>query len=62
MLIISCPGRWIPDELGCSSFARLSELRTVPVDAFDRRFDVWDISAPLSDGCGGPELTEEVMV
>ena len=61
-MLTICHGRWIPDELGCSSFARLSELRTVPVDAFDRRFDVWDISAPLSDGCGGPELTEEVMV
>ena len=54
--------RWIPDELGVSSFARLEQLKTVPVTSFDARFDIWHVEAPLSDGCGGPELPEEVML
>lgn len=54
--------RWVPDDLGVSAFPRLEELRPVPVDSFDRRFDVWVISAPLSEGCGGPELPEEIMI
>ena len=54
--------RWVPDELAPSAFPRLGELRAIPVDSFDQRFDVWEISAPLSDGCGGPELPEEVIL
>lgn len=52
----------MPDELAPSAFPRLGELRAIPVDSFDQRFDVWEISAPLSDGCGGPELPEEVIL
>lgn len=54
--------RWVPDELAPSAFPRLGELRPIPVDSFDQRFDVWEITAPLSDGCGGPELPEEVIL
>lgn len=54
--------RWVPDELAPSAFPRLGELRPIPVDAFDQRFDVWEITAPLSEGCGGPELPEEVIL
>jgi hypothetical protein len=54
--------RWLPDDLGIPSFARLSELRRIPVSHYDGRFDVWVIEAPLSEGCGGPELPEEVML
>lgn len=54
--------RWIPDELGVSSFAQLDDLKTIPVTSFDARFDVWHVEAPLSDGCGGPELPEEVIL
>jgi hypothetical protein len=52
----------VPDELSPSAYVRLPELRQVPVAAYDRRWDVWTIEAPLSDGCGGPELGEEVML
>ncbi|GAB4816886.1 hypothetical protein N2152v2_003932 [Parachlorella kessleri] len=54
--------RWIPDELSPPSFCRLGDLRQVAVASYDPRFDVWVITAPLSEGCGGPELPEEVMV
>ncbi len=54
--------RWIPDELGVSSFAQLDDLKTIPVTSFDARFDVWHVEASLSDGCGGPELPEEVIL
>ncbi|KAK9845473.1 hypothetical protein WJX81_007397 [Elliptochloris bilobata] len=54
--------RWIKDDLGIPSIARLGELVVLPVAAFDRRFDVWTINAELSDGCGSPELPEEVML
>lgn len=54
--------RWVADELSPSAYVRLDTLRTLPVAAYDRRFDVWTVTAPLSDGCGGPELPEEVMV
>ena len=53
---------WIPDDLGVPSFARLPELRPLPVASFDKRFDVWRIDAELSPGCGGPELPEEIML
>ena len=52
----------MPDELGVSSFAQLQDLKTVPVTSFDARFDVWHLEAPLSEGCGGPELPEEVIL
>ena len=54
--------RWIPDELGVASFAELSTLKVIPVSDYDRRYDVWCINAPLSEGCGSPELVEEIMV
>ena len=54
--------RWIPDELGVSSFAQLEDLKTIPVTSFDARFDVWHVEASLSDGCGGPDLPEEVIL
>ena len=37
-------------------------VQVVPVAAYDGRFDVWNISTPLSEGCDGPELPEEVML
>lgn len=54
--------RWIPDELSPPAFARLAALRRVPVATYDPRFDVWLITVPLSEGCGGPELPEEMVV
>lgn len=30
--------------------------------ALMQRFDVWVITAPLSEGCGGPELPEEIIL
>lgn len=54
--------RWIPDELGVSSFAQLDDLKTISVTSFDARFDIWHVEAPLSHGCGGPELPEEVIL
>jgi len=45
-----------------SAFVRLGELRILPVAAYDGRFDRWTIEAALSDGCGGPELGDEVML
>eukprot|EP00884_Botryococcus_braunii_P018573 jgi/Botrbrau1/539/Bobra.0010s0014.1 len=53
---------WRPDDLGIPSFAELSQLRVVPVTKFDRRHDLWQIDAQFSEGCGGPELPEEVML
>ena len=53
---------WIPDELSPSTFPRLGELRPVPVADYDQRFDRWVITAQLSEGCGGPELGEEVIL
>ena len=56
-------GRWIPDELAPSAFCRLPELRRVAITSYDRRFDVWCFPPDsLSEGCGGPELPEEVML
>lgn len=54
--------RWIADDLGIPSFARLDELTVVPVDAFDKRFGIWTIDCNLSPGCGGPPLPEEVIL
>ncbi|EIE23899.1 DnaJ-domain-containing protein [Coccomyxa subellipsoidea C-169] len=54
--------RWFPDDLGIPSFARLGELRKLPVLDYDGRYDIWVINAPLSEGCGGPELPEEIML
>jgi hypothetical protein len=54
--------RWIPDELSPSTYPRLGELTRIQVAGYDPRFDVWRIEAALSEGCGGPELPEEVMV
>ena len=45
-----------------SAFVRLGELRVLPVAEYDGRFDRWLIDAPLSEGCGGPDLPEEVML
>ena len=45
-----------------SAYVRLGELRVVPVASYDRRFDEWIIDTPLSDGCGGPDLGEEIML
>lgn len=53
---------WVPDELSPSAYVRLGQLRPVAVDSFDQRFDVWVITAQLSEGCGGPELPEEIML
>ena len=52
----------MPDQLGCSSFARLHELRPLPVTDYDRSSDSWQILAPLSEGTAGPDLGEEIMV
>ncbi|KAI3438697.1 hypothetical protein D9Q98_001117 [Chlorella vulgaris] len=54
--------RWIPDELSPSAYVRLGALRPIAVDSFDQRFDRWIITAKLSEGCGGPELGEEIMI
>lgn len=54
--------RWIADDLGIPSFARLSELTIVPVNDFDKRFSVWTIDSQLSPGCGGPPLPEEIIL
>lgn len=53
---------WVPDELSPGAYVRLAELRPITVDSFDQRFDQWTITAPLSEGCGGPELGEEVIL
>ena len=54
--------RWLPDELGIVSFARLTELTPLPVAAYDGCYDIWTIDAALSDGCSGPALPEEIML
>ena len=54
--------RWLPDELGDVSFARLQELTTLPVADYDGRYDIWTIDEPLSEGCSGPALPEEIML
>lgn len=54
--------RWLPDELGNVSFARLQELTVLPVTDYDGRFDKWTIDVPLSEGCLGPALPEEIML
>lgn len=61
-LLTFCYCRWIPDELGVPSFAQLCDLKAVPVADFKAAFDIWQIDAALSQGCGGPELPEEVML
>ena len=45
-----------------SSFAQLNDLKSIPVTSFDGRFDIWHVEAPLSDGCRGPDLPEEVIL
>jgi hypothetical protein len=45
-----------------ASLRTLVSAQVVPVAAYDGRFDVWTIDAPLSEGCDGPELPEEVML
>ena len=54
--------RWIPDELAASAYVLIGVLQIVPVVMYDGRFDVWTIHAPLSEGCEGPDLPEEIMV
>ena len=54
--------RWLPDDLGVPSFARLRELRKLPIAQYDGRYDIWTIEAALSEGCGGPDLPEEIML
>ncbi len=54
--------RWLPDELGDVSFAKLQDLKPLPVAAYDGRHDIWTIEAQLSEGCAGPSLPEEVML
>lgn len=54
--------RWIPDELLASAYVRMGDLKIVPVVTYDGRYDVWTIHAPLSEGCDGPDLPEEIMV
>ena len=54
--------RWLPDDLGIPSFARLHELRKLPIAQYDGRYDIWTIDAALSQGCGGPDLPEEIML
>ncbi|KAK9804086.1 hypothetical protein WJX73_005526 [Symbiochloris irregularis] len=53
---------WIPDQLGYSSFARLGDLRVIPVSSYDQRYDIWSIEQQLSPGCSGPELPDEVIL
>ena len=53
---------WIPDELLASAYVRIGMLNIVPVVTYDGRYDVWTIHAPLSEGCEGPDLPEEIMV
>jgi hypothetical protein len=53
---------WVKDELSPSAYPRLGSLIVIPVAGYDRRFDVWRVEAPLGEGCGGPELGEEVML
>ena len=55
-------GRWIADDLGIPSFARLPDLTVVPAKSYDPRFGVWIIQAELSPGCGGPPLPEEIIL
>ena len=62
MHIVVCWPRWTPDDLGIPSFARLGELRKLSIAEYDSRYDVWTITEPLSEGCSGPELPEEVML
>eukprot|EP00887_Chlorella_sp_A99_P000829 scaffold5.g829.t1 len=39
------------------------DVARLPPDVLPLRFDVWELDpATLSEGCGGPELPEEVMV
>ncbi|KAK9842878.1 hypothetical protein WJX74_003834 [Apatococcus lobatus] len=54
--------RWLPDELGDVSFVRLQELTSLPVAEYDGRYDIWTIDVPLSEGCSGPALPEEIML
>ena len=54
--------RWIADDLGIPSFAKLGDLKIVPVEDFDKRFSVWTIHSVLSQGCGGPPLPEEIIL
>lgn len=54
--------RWIPDEIGSSAFCDLGSLKRIPVDSYDGRFDVWLINSELSEGCGGPEIVEEIVL
>ena len=54
--------RWIPDEIGCSAFCELASLKKIPVTSYDTRFDIWVIDAALSEGCGGPEIVEEIVL
>ena len=57
-----CLCRWIADDLGIPSFAKLAELTVVPVEQFDQRFGIWTIECGLSPGCGGPPLPEEIIL
>ncbi|PSC75282.1 chaperone -like [Micractinium conductrix] len=53
--------RWVPDELSPSAYVRLGELRALPVDSFDQRFDFpFDVTEALYEATGVP-LIDELM-
>lgn len=54
--------RWMPDEIAYAAFCHMKDLKIVPVTEYDRRFDIWVIDAELSEGCGGPEIVEEIII
>lgn len=53
---------WTPDELATPAFVNLTDCKLINVEAFHKNLDVWVVKEPLSEGCGGPELPEEVML
>lgn len=54
--------RWMPDEIAYAAFCHMEDLKIVPITEYDRRFDVWVIDSELSEGCGGPEIVEEIII
>eukprot|EP00210_Caulerpa_lentillifera_P005719 g5469.t1 len=53
--------KWIPDEIGCSAFCDLKDLKRIPIKSYDKRFDVWEFDCALSEDCSGPEIVEEIV-
>lgn len=53
---------WVVDELSPPIFVSIRDLKVVPIDSFDRRYDTWLITADLSPDCGGPTLEQEIIV